>query len=87
MKEMVSDEETTKKKHISLYCLLLSYRKNIHMDRIYMDRLLCMKHLKSDSVYKEAMETRNALTNKEGFDRQEASEAALDRKFLLKRLL
>ena len=53
-----------------------------------MERLLWMKQLKNDPVYKKIMQTRDAFMDSDDFDPEEAMEAAVDkRKFLIKKLL
>ena len=53
-----------------------------------MERLLWMKQLKNDPVYKKIMQTRDAFMDSDDFDPEVAMEAAVDkRKFLIKKLL
>ena len=58
------------------------------LENIYKDRLLWMKHLKSDPVHKKIMQTKNNFVNNDHFDQEEAMEAAVEkRKFRIKKLL
>ena len=58
------------------------------LENVYMERLMWMKQLKNDAVYKKIMQTRDAFMDSDDFDPEEAMEAAVDkRKFLIKRLL
>ena len=58
------------------------------LECIHKDRLLWMKHLKSDPVHKKIMQTKNNFVNNDHFDQEEAMETAVEkRKFLIKRLL
>ena len=53
-----------------------------------MERLIWMKQLKNEPVYKEIMQTRDAFMDSDNFDPEEAMEAAVDKRiFLIKRLL
>ena len=58
------------------------------LESIYLERLLWMRQLKKNRVHRKVMNTRDEFINRDGFDHDEALEAAVDkRKFLLKRLL
>ncbi len=58
------------------------------LESIYMKRLLWMKQLKNDPVHKKIMQTKNASVDNDGFDPEEAMEAAVNKKkFLIKRFL
>ena len=58
------------------------------LENIYMERLVWVRQLKKDPVYKKIMHTKDALVENDDFDPEEALEAAVDkRKFLIRRLL
>ena len=58
------------------------------LEGIYMERLLWMNQLKKDPVHKKIMQTKLAFVENDDFDREEAIEAAIDkRRFLIKRIL
>ena len=48
------------------------------LESIYKDRLLWMKHLKSDPVHKKIMQTKNNFVYNNHFDEEEAMEAAVE---------
>ena len=57
------------------------------LQSIYLQRLQWIQQLKKDPVHKKIMQTKNALVNDDDFDPEEAMEAAVKRKFLIKRRL
>ena len=58
------------------------------LDSVYMQRLMWMAQLKNDPIHRKIMKTKNVLMKNDDFDREEAMEAAIDkRKFLIRRLL
>ena len=57
------------------------------LESIYMDRLSWMKQLKNDPVHKKIMQTKDAFVDNDHFDPEEAMQAAVKRKFLIKKLL
>ena len=58
------------------------------LDSVYMQRLMWMAPLKNDPIHRKIMKTKNVLMKNDDFDREEAMEAAIDkRKFLIRRLL
>ena len=78
------DEQSAKEKAYSNVLPMLQQE----LESIYMKRLLWMKQLKNDPVHKKIMQTKDAFVDNDGFDPEEAMEAAVNkRKFLIKRLL
>ena len=55
---------------------------------VYLERLLWIRELRRDRIHKKVMQTRDEFIDNDGFDAEEALEAAVNkRKFLLKKLL
>ena len=78
------DEQSAKDKAYSN--ILPKLQKEL--ENIYMERFVWMKQLKKDPVHRKIMQTKDALTENDDFDPEEALEAAVHkRKFLIKRLL
>ena len=76
------DEQSAKYK--AYYNILPKLQKEL--ENIYMERLVWMKQLKKDPVQKKIMHTKDALTENDHFDPEEALEAVVHKKFLIKRL-
>ncbi|PFX15061.1 hypothetical protein AWC38_SpisGene20735 [Stylophora pistillata] len=66
--------------------LLPSARRKLR--RLYLRRLKWYNRIKQDKIHRQVMHTARRLMNEDGMDREEALEAAVDRrKFLLNRLI
>ena len=58
------------------------------LEDIYVERLMWMNEMKRDPVHRKIMQTKREFIDNDGFDQQEALEAAIDkRKFLISRHL
>ena len=66
------DEESASSQAYAL--ILPKLQKDL--ERIYLERLFWMRHLRKDRVHRKVMNTRDAFINSDDFDHDEALEAA-----------